>query len=166
MKSRTRARPDQVTVTGAQAYDHWFATTASTDRATFCTRVGLPADRPYLLYLCSSPFIAPFEVDVVRRWIAAIRGGGETLRTIGILVRPHGFDQPAALHVVRAVEDEAGAGPEPRRLRTDLRLVRALLSLAVVVGAVPRTAAQLTSAEERAWLAKSVRRRWRTLRGA
>jgi len=290
------ARLEQVTVTGAQAYDHWFATTVSTDRAGFCARVGLPADRPYLLYLCSSPFIAPFEVDVVRRWIAAIRGGGATLRTAGILVRPHpqnaaqwagidlssfgdvsiwpraganpigrdarseyydsmyhahavvgvntsaliesgivgrlvysiqvpelagtqegtlhfqhlknggllrlaatldehveqvaasfesaerdrvrvrdfiqmfvrphGFDQPAAPRVVRVVEDAAATRPAPRGLRVDRRLMQALLSLVVFVAALPRTAAQLTSAEERAWLAKSVRRRWRTLRGA
>jgi hypothetical protein len=84
------ARPEQVVVTGAQAYDHWFATRPSTDRDAFCSRVGLPADRPYLLYLCSSPFIAPYEVDVVRRWAAAVReSGNPTLRTAGILVRPH-----------------------------------------------------------------------------
>jgi hypothetical protein len=84
------ARPEQVVVTGAQAYDHWFATRPSTMRDVFCARVGLRADRPYLLYLCSSPFIAPYEVDVVRRWIRAIRGShDETLRTAGILVRPH-----------------------------------------------------------------------------
>ena len=84
------ARPDQVTVTGAQAYDHWFATRPSTTREEFCGRVGLPADRPYLLYLCSSPFIAPYEVDVVRRWMTAIRGShNDVLRTAGILIRPH-----------------------------------------------------------------------------
>ena len=84
------ARPEQVVVTGAQAYDHWFATTPSLTRAEFCARVGVDPDRPYLLYLCSSPFIAPYEVDVVRRWIAGIRASSsETLRTAGILVRPH-----------------------------------------------------------------------------
>ena len=84
------ARRDQVVVTGAQAYDHWFATRPSTTREAFCERVGLPAGRPYLLYLCSSPFIAPYEVDVVRRWISAIRGSSsEALRTSGILIRPH-----------------------------------------------------------------------------
>ena len=84
------ASPDQVTVTGAQAYDHWFATGVSTTREAFCGRVGLSAERPFLTYLCSSPFIAPFEVDVVRRWIGAIRGSAdETLRSAGILVRPH-----------------------------------------------------------------------------
>jgi hypothetical protein len=83
------AKPDQVVVTGAQAYDHWFATRPSTDRAAFCARVGLPADRPYLLYLCSSPFIAPREVEVVRRWIGAIRASRAPLATAAILVRPH-----------------------------------------------------------------------------
>jgi hypothetical protein len=84
------ARPEHVVATGAQAYDHWFDTRPSTERVAFCARVGLPADRPYLLYLCSSPFIAPYEVDVVRRWIGAIRGSGRApLSTAAILVRPH-----------------------------------------------------------------------------
>lgn len=84
------ARPEQVVVTGAQAYDHWFAARPSSEREEFRARVGLPAARPYLLYLCSSPFIAPHEVAVVRRWIAAVRASrSETLRTAGILVRPH-----------------------------------------------------------------------------
>lgn len=84
------AAPEQVVVTGAQAYDHWFAHRPSTTREEFCARVKLPADRPYLLYLCSSPFIAPHEVDFVRRWIEAVRqSGDETLRNAGILIRPH-----------------------------------------------------------------------------
>jgi hypothetical protein len=84
------ARPEQVVVTGAQAYDHWFAMKPSADRQAFCARVGLPADRPYLLYMCSSPFIAPYEVDVVRRWIRAIRqSADESLRAACVLVRPH-----------------------------------------------------------------------------
>jgi hypothetical protein len=82
--------PDRVVVTGAQAYDHWFASQPSTTREQFCARVGLPADRPYVLYLCSSPFIAPYEVDVVRRWIEGIRGSGQApLASAGLLVRPH-----------------------------------------------------------------------------
>lgn len=84
------ARPEQVTVTGAQAYDHWFATKPSTTRDAFCAHVGLPPGRRYLLYLCSSPFIAPEEVQIVRRWIRTIRSSRcERLRTAGILVRPH-----------------------------------------------------------------------------
>lgn len=81
---------EDVIVTGAQAYDHWFATEPSGTREDFASRVGLPADRPYLLYLCSSPFIAPREVDVVRRWIEAVRRADDPrLRAAGLLVRPH-----------------------------------------------------------------------------
>jgi hypothetical protein len=86
------ARPEQVIVTGAQAYDHWFATTPSTDRTAFCARAGLPVDRPYFLYLCSSPFIAPppHEVAVVRRWLEAVRQSPDpVLQSAGVLVRPH-----------------------------------------------------------------------------
>jgi hypothetical protein len=82
--------PERVVVTGAQAYDHWFAFRPSTTREAFCAQVGLAAEQPYLLYLCSSPFIAPDEVPFVRRWLAALRGSGDpALRTLGVLVRPH-----------------------------------------------------------------------------
>jgi hypothetical protein len=81
-----------VIATGAPAYDHWFSMRASTSRLEFCSKVGLRPDQPYLLYLCSSPFIAPppHEVNAVRQWIAAVRRSpSETLRSAGILVRPH-----------------------------------------------------------------------------
>ena len=81
---------ERVDVTGAQAYDHWFTQKPSTTREAFCERVGVPADRPLLLYLCSSPFITPYEVGFVRRWIAAIRRSAlEELSRAAILIRPH-----------------------------------------------------------------------------
>jgi hypothetical protein len=81
---------DRVVVTGAQAYDHWFATEPKLDRESFCRHVGLDPARPILLYLCSSLFIAPHEVGFVREWIAAIRAHSDTrLQTAGVLVRPH-----------------------------------------------------------------------------
>jgi hypothetical protein len=82
--------PSIVSVTGAQAYDHWFTQQPSGTREAFCARVGVPADRPLLLYLCSSPFITPHEVAFVRRWVAAIRASSDpALRRAAILVRPH-----------------------------------------------------------------------------
>jgi hypothetical protein len=81
---------EHVLVTGAQAYDHWFAARPSADREAFCRHVGLDPGRPVLLYLCSSPFIAPYEVGFVRQWIAAIRQSADpVLRSTGVLVRPH-----------------------------------------------------------------------------
>lgn len=81
---------ERVTVTGAQAYDHWFATEPTSDREAFCRQIGLEPGRPILLYLCSSPFIAPYEVGFVRRWITAIRASDDPrLSRACLLVRPH-----------------------------------------------------------------------------
>jgi len=82
--------PDRVVVTGAQAYDRWFTQAPSTSRDAFCEMVGLPADRPILLYLCSSPFIAPQEVPFVRRWLEALRRAADArVSGAAVLVRPH-----------------------------------------------------------------------------
>ena len=81
--------PDRVTVTGAPNYDHWFDWKPRWTRDEFCRRVGLPADRPYVLYLCSSKFIAPQEVAFVRRWIEQIRTASPLLAATGVLIRPH-----------------------------------------------------------------------------
>ena len=81
--------PERVAVTGAAAFDHWFDWRPSTTREAFCARVGLRADRPYLLYLCSSRFVAPDEVPFVRRWVEQLRRSTGTVREAGVLVRPH-----------------------------------------------------------------------------
>jgi len=81
--------PERVAVTGAAAFDHWFDWRPSTTREAFCARVGLRPDRSYLLYLCSSRFVAPDEVPFVRRWVEQIRRSTGAVREAGILVRPH-----------------------------------------------------------------------------
>ncbi|MEJ7892762.1 MAG: hypothetical protein WKF94_08975 [Solirubrobacteraceae bacterium] len=81
--------PDSVIVTGAHTYDHWFGRRPSAKREEFCAKVGLPADRPYVLYLGSSYFIAPDEVRVIRRWLRGLRDHGGPLSDAGVLVRPH-----------------------------------------------------------------------------
>jgi hypothetical protein len=80
---------DRIVVTGATAYDQWFSWQPRWTREEFCARVGLPSDRPYLLYVCSSKFIAPEEVGFVRRWVEQVRESSEVLRDAGVLVRPH-----------------------------------------------------------------------------
>jgi hypothetical protein len=80
---------DRVVVTGSSAYDHWFDWQPSRSRDAFCREVGLRADRPIVLYVCSSPFTAPHEVEFVRRWIRALRGRGGELAEAGIVVRLH-----------------------------------------------------------------------------
>src|SRR4051812_45149105 len=117
---------DRVTVTGAQAYDHWFSAKPTLSRAAFCAKVGVPADRPLLLYLCSSPFITPYEVGFVRRWIEAIRSSSDPeLRRAALLIRPHpqnahqwqDFD-PSAYEAV-GIWPRAGANPVDTEARSD-----------------------------------------------
>lgn len=118
---------DRVIVTGSQAYDHWFAMAPSDDRQAFCARVGLDPQRPILLYLCSSSFIAPYEVGFVRQWIAAVRSSADpALRGAGLLVRPHpqnaeqwrGVDLAAEFENV-AVYPKAGVNPIGGAARAD-----------------------------------------------
>ena len=82
--------PDRVIVTGAPRFDAFFAMRPSAPRATFCRDLGLDSGCPYVLYLCSSEFVAPREVELVTRWIAALRASADpAVRTCGVLVRPH-----------------------------------------------------------------------------
>jgi hypothetical protein len=83
-------RPEQVVVTGAPVYDQWFDRRPSTTREAFCRKAGLPAGKPFFLYLCSSQFIAPDEADFVEKWIRAVRSAPDpAVREAGILIRPH-----------------------------------------------------------------------------
>jgi hypothetical protein len=81
---------ERVVVTGAQLFDHWFGWTPSGSREAFCSRIGLDPNEPYVLYLCSSRFIAPDESSFVRRWVQQLReSSSPALRRAGVLVRPH-----------------------------------------------------------------------------
>ncbi|MGE5272762.1 MAG: hypothetical protein ACM3QU_03190 [Verrucomicrobiota bacterium] len=81
--------PEQVEVTGAPAYDHWFDWKPSRSRAEFCREVGLREDRPIVLYVCSSHFVAPNEIAFLRRWLDALRAHGGLLAEAGVIARPH-----------------------------------------------------------------------------
>ena len=82
--------PHRICVTGAHSYDHWFRWRPSGTRDAFLQKVGLAAGQPYILYLGSSPFIAPNEPPTVLKWLAAIRESGiSELEKVGVLIRPH-----------------------------------------------------------------------------
>jgi hypothetical protein len=82
--------PDRVVITGAPRFDAFFAMRPSAPRPAFCSGVGLDAAKPFVLYVCSSEFVAPREVEFVRRWIKQLRKSGDSaVRTCGVLVRPH-----------------------------------------------------------------------------
>ncbi|HEY7603053.1 MAG TPA: hypothetical protein VH760_02240 [Gaiellaceae bacterium] len=88
-----RVPPQRVAVTGAQLFDHWFDRRPSATRSEFAAAVGLASDR-YLLYVGSSPNVAPAEREIafVRDWVQALRQSRRPpLREVGVLVRPHPY---------------------------------------------------------------------------
>jgi len=82
---------DRIVVTGAQCFDQWFNRQPSRNRAEFCAHVGLPNDRPFVMYACSTLFDhSPPEAKLVVEWIRQVRASRlPHLQNIGILVRPH-----------------------------------------------------------------------------
>ncbi len=80
----------KVYVTGAQCFDKWFNREVSTTKEQFCKKVGLSSKNSFILYVGSSPFIAPDEVSFVKEWIKNIRTSKNPhIANLGILVRPH-----------------------------------------------------------------------------
>ena len=113
---------ERLAVTGAPAYDHWFAWAGPSDRAAFLARAGLPADRPYLLYVCSSNFIAPDEPVWVAEWLRRVRAAAPPVRDAGVLVRPHPLNAAAWRDVSldgAVLFPRHGADPADGAARTD-----------------------------------------------
>jgi hypothetical protein len=80
--------PETVAALGAHTFDHWFERAPSRSREEFCLDVGLDPGRPFLLYVCSSGFIAADERPIVAAWVESLRVDPE-LSEVGVLVRPH-----------------------------------------------------------------------------
>ena len=82
---------ERVIVTGAQCFDQWFDRQPSRDRASFCSRVGLADEGPYLLWVCSALFRGGRdEASFVADWVRALRESAHpALRNVNILIRPH-----------------------------------------------------------------------------
>jgi hypothetical protein len=83
--------PDRLVVTGAQCFDHWFTRQPSRSRHELCTLLGLPADRPILLWVCSGLIKgSPSETEFVREWLSWLRAAGDPiLRGASVLIRPY-----------------------------------------------------------------------------
>ncbi len=80
---------ERVVLTGAQTFDPWFALSPATTREALTARAGL-GPGPFLLYMCSSVFVAPDEVGYLRQWLSRLRSSeDEMLRGCGVLIRPH-----------------------------------------------------------------------------
>lgn len=81
---------DEVEVVGATAFDKWFGRAPTGGREALCARLGLPADRPFVLYACSASQIceAGAEAEFVEAWLAALRRHPRLSR-LGAVIRPH-----------------------------------------------------------------------------
>jgi hypothetical protein len=136
--------PARVRVLGAWSYDHWFDWQPSTSREEFCARVGLRPDRPVVLYVCSSGFVARDEVAFVRRWLAALRARGNDA---GVVVRPH--PRNAAQWAGVSLDDPQAVvwptlGEEPLESESRKNYFDSIYHSAAVVGI--NTSAQIESA--------------------
>ena len=95
---------DLIRVTGAPHIDRFFEMKPTVEHAAVCRQMGLPEDRPYVIYLCSSRTLIASEVELVERLAEAIAlhedGEPPTL-----VVRPHpvnpdpwtGFSHPGVV---------------------------------------------------------------------
>ncbi len=81
----------KIIVTGAQCYDRWFDCRPSKSKQEFLRHVGLEDAKSFVLYLCSSRFIAPNEVDFVKAWITGAEEYRESPRE-----RPRGAGEAAS----------------------------------------------------------------------
>ena len=79
---------DQVVAVGAHSFDHWFEWHPGTTREEFAKRMNLDPERPLLLYLGSSYFIAGDETRFIREWLVRIREHPR-LREAAVILRPH-----------------------------------------------------------------------------
>jgi hypothetical protein len=82
---------ESVAATGAHSHDHWFDWQPATSAEEFARKVGLDTSRPFVLYVCSSGFIAgDDEPEFVREWARRVAASGRPeLDELGVIVRPH-----------------------------------------------------------------------------
>jgi hypothetical protein len=75
-------------ISGAPTFDFWFAMNPSSDFKGFAERVGIDPFKPFVLYLCSSNYIAPNENLFVSEFTRPLKENPKT-KDISVVVRPH-----------------------------------------------------------------------------
>lgn len=81
---------NRLQATGAPRYDRWFRLKPSRTREEFCAEAGLDPKRPFVVWLCSSQFIANEEEISVSDAAKAIADDPELQKSgVQLLVRPH-----------------------------------------------------------------------------
>jgi hypothetical protein len=129
----------RVVVTGAPAWDDWFAWQPSTTAEQFRQRLGFAPDRPIVLYVCSTRFIAPDEPRFVERWLGALREHpDERVRTASVLIRPRAEDddrwRDTSVAKVRGVAVWPPRGELPRGVASKSNYFDSFFHSSAVVG--------------------------------
>ena len=85
----------RICITGAPFLDKWFTKPRTElSRSDFCSRIGIDASQPFLLYLGSSANIARDETWLVAKLAGELLASSDDrLRNLVIVVRPHGANQ-------------------------------------------------------------------------
>ncbi|NQW10198.1 MAG: hypothetical protein HQ481_10010 [Alphaproteobacteria bacterium] len=134
--------PEEVcSIAGSPFLERWFDHTEPEPRSELCARMGVDADRPYLIYLGSSKNIAKDEAWVVERLHALLRASNDLrLRRINIIIRPH----PANVDVFQRLNLDGvviwplgGALPQTADLHNEFR---SMLAHAVATVGINTTA--------------------------
>ena len=87
-------RKKRISLTGAPRFDRFIDLAvhdeSKTKRAQFCQALGLETDRPIILYLCSSKFVAADERPFIRSWIRDVRASRDpVVAGANLLVKTH-----------------------------------------------------------------------------
>jgi hypothetical protein len=81
---------ENVCVTGAQTFDHWFDGEDPISRRAFCAEHGFDPDLPIVLYVGSSRQLESSSDVFFERWLSALRASGiDALKNVSVLARPH-----------------------------------------------------------------------------
>jgi hypothetical protein len=126
---------DRIVVTGAARFDDFFEMRPTSTREEFCGRAGLDPSRPFLIYLCSSRFVAPNEAAFVRDWVRTVRAAtAPSVAACGVLVRPHPANADSWAGVNFDGVDNAAVWPERAKVQADPALFDGLYHSAAVAG--------------------------------
>jgi hypothetical protein len=82
---------ERIAVTGAPRFDRWFGHAPTEARQDYCERLGLPPDRPHILYVGSTRFKRSLDEGAwISRWVSGLRESGHPeLEDVPVVVRPH-----------------------------------------------------------------------------
>lgn len=111
------ADPAIVSRHGAWRFDDYRALAPTIDYETFCRLHGCDPSKRTILYLGSSPLIAPREGDFAAEWLARVRGSDDPLiARANVLFRAHPRNVAAWKELLAAERPERVAFQDPESL--------------------------------------------------